>query len=77
EQAGSAVTGEELAYLKEDLESPCTGEIALFQAFAKVVEKSETEIVVIDTAPPGHTFSLLDSTEAYNKEMSRSTGDVP
>ncbi|MFP3323192.1 arsenical pump-driving ATPase [Planococcus sp. SIMBA_160] len=77
EQAGSAMTGEELAYLKEDLESPCTEEIALFQAFAKVVEKSENEIVVIDTAPTGHTLLLLDSTEAYNKEMSRSTGDVP
>ena len=76
-QAGSAMTGEELAYLKEDLESPCTEEIALFQAFAKVVEKSENEIVVIDTAPTGHTLLLLDSTEAYHKEMSRSTGDVP
>ncbi len=77
EQAGSGMTGEELAYLKEDLESPCTEEIALFQAFAKVVEKSEEEIVVIDTAPTGHTLLLLDSTEAYHKEMSRSTGDVP
>ena len=76
-QAGSGMTEEELAYLKEDLESPCTEEIALFQAFAKVVEKSENEIVVIDTAPTGHTLLLLDSTEAYHKEMSRSTGDVP
>ncbi|MBU9673656.1 arsenical pump-driving ATPase [Planococcus sp. CP5-4] len=77
EQAGGGMTEEELAYLKEDLESPCTEEIALFQAFAKVVEKSEEEIVVIDTAPTGHTLLLLDSTEAYHKEMSRSTGDVP
>ncbi|MFK8793824.1 arsenical pump-driving ATPase [Planococcus plakortidis] len=77
EQAGSGMTEEELDYLKEDLESPCTEEIALFQAFAKVVEKSENEIVVIDTAPTGHTLLLLDSTEAYHKEMSRSTGDVP
>ncbi|MGM0897860.1 MAG: arsenical pump-driving ATPase [Bacillota bacterium] len=76
-QAGGGMTEEELAYLKEDLESPCTEEIALFQAFAKVVEKSENEIVVIDTAPTGHTLLLLDSTEAYHKEMSRSTGDVP
>ncbi|MBT2581603.1 arsenical pump-driving ATPase [Planococcus sp. ISL-109] len=77
EQAGMGMTDEELAYLKEDLESPCTEEIALFQAFAKVVEKSENEVVVIDTAPTGHTLLLLDSTEAYHKEMSRSTGDVP
>ncbi|MFC4712774.1 arsenical pump-driving ATPase [Planococcus dechangensis] len=77
EQAVSGLTEEELAYLKEDLESPCTEEIALFQAFAKVVEKSENEIVVIDTAPTGHTLLLLDSTEAYHREMSRSTGEVP
>ena len=75
--AGTGLSEEELAYLQEDLESPCTEEIALFQAFAAVVEKSENEIVVIDTAPTGHTLLLLDSTEAYHKEMSRSTGDVP
>lgn len=75
--AGNGLSDEELAYLQEDLESPCTEEIALFQAFAAVVEKAENEIVVIDTAPTGHTLLLLDSTEAYHKEMSRSTGDVP
>ena len=75
--AGEGLDEEGLAYLKEDLESPCTEEIALFRAFAEVVEKSENEIVVIDTAPTGHTLLLLDSTEAYHKEMSRSTGDVP
>lgn len=77
QQAGMGLAEEELAYLQEDLESPCTEEIALFQAFAAVVEKSENEIVVIDTAPTGHTLLLLDSTEAYHKELSRSAGDVP
>ncbi|MFC5591605.1 arsenical pump-driving ATPase [Sporosarcina soli] len=75
--AGEGLDEEGLAYLREDLESPCTEEIALFRAFAEVVEKSENEIVVIDTAPTGHTLLLLDSTEAYHKEMSRSTGDIP
>lgn len=75
--AGKELDEEGIAYLKEDLESPCTEEIALFRAFAEVVEKAENEIVVIDTAPTGHTLLLLDSTEAYHKEMSRSTGDVP
>ena len=68
---------EELAYLQEDLESPCTEEIAVFRAFADVVERSKHEIVVIDTAPTGHTLLLLDSTEAYHKEMSRSAGEIP
>ena len=68
---------DELAYLQEDLESPCTEEIAVFRAFADVVERSKQEIVVIDTAPTGHTLLLLDSSEAYHKEMSRSTGEIP
>ncbi|MBY7141780.1 arsenical pump-driving ATPase [Virgibacillus sp. NKC19-3] len=68
---------EGLAYLKEDLESPCTEEIAMFRAFAAVVDKLDDEIVIIDTAPTGHTLLLLDSTEAYHKEMSRSTGEIP
>ncbi len=66
-----------LAYLKEDLESPCTEEIAVFQAFAEVAAKSENEIVVIDTAPTGHTLLLLDASESYSKEIERSTGEVP
>ncbi|MBM4760856.1 arsenical pump-driving ATPase [Bacillus sp. B15-48] len=66
-----------LAYLKEDLESPCTEEIAVFQAFAEVVAKAENEIVVIDTAPTGHTLLLLDASESYSKEIERSTGEVP
>jgi arsenite-transporting ATPase len=66
-----------LAYLKEDLESPCTEEIAVFQAFAEVVARSENEIVVIDTAPTGHTLLLLNASESYSKEVERSTGDVP
>lgn len=67
-----------LAYLQEDLNSPCTEEIAIFQAFAEVVAKSKDEIVVIDTAPTGHTLLLLDASQAFTKEIARSTGgDIP
>nr|WP_295975499.1 arsenical pump-driving ATPase [uncultured Bacillus sp.] len=66
-----------LAYLKEDLESPCTEEIAIFQAFAEVVAKAENQIVVVDTAPTGHTLLLLDASQSYSKEIERSTGEVP
>lgn len=64
-------------YIKEDLESPCTEEIAIFQAFAKVVARSKDEIVVIDTAPTGHTLLLLDATQSYYQELQRTTGEVP
>ncbi|WP_342430747.1 arsenical pump-driving ATPase [Neobacillus sp. FSL H8-0543] len=66
-----------IAYIKEDLESPCTEEIAIFQAFAHVVGRSKEEIVVIDTAPTGHTLLLLDAASSYHKELERSTGQIP
>ncbi|AND42896.1 MAG: arsenical pump-driving ATPase [Bacillota bacterium] len=68
---------ESLAYIEEDLNSPCTEEIAVFRAFAEVVEKSKDEVVVIDTAPSGHTLLLLDAAQSYHKELARSTGEVP
>lgn len=76
-KASKDLDEEELAYLQEDLNSPCTEEIAVFLAFADVVAKSENEIVVIDTAPTGHTLLLLDAAQSYTNEISRSTGEVP
>lgn len=68
---------EDIAYIEEDLRSPCTQEIAVFRAFAEIVEKADNEVVVIDTAPTGHTLLLLDSTQSYNNEIKRSSGDIP
>ncbi|KMK76294.1 arsenical pump-driving ATPase [Alkalihalobacillus pseudalcaliphilus] len=65
------------AYLEEDLRSPCTEEIAVFHAFANVVARADNEIVIIDTAPTGHTLLLLDASQSYHKELERSTGEVP
>ncbi len=75
--AGQNLDEEGLAYLEEDLNSPCTEEIAVFRAFAEVVDRSKDETVVIDTAPTGHTLLLLDAAQSYHKELSRSTGEVP
>ncbi|MDM5205398.1 arsenical pump-driving ATPase [Cytobacillus kochii] len=65
------------AYLEEDLRSPCTEEIAVFRAFANVVARADNEIVIIDTAPTGHTLLLLDASQSYHKELERSTGEIP
>ncbi|WP_249175679.1 arsenical pump-driving ATPase, partial [Clostridium tyrobutyricum] len=75
--ARKTMNGSDIAYIEEDLRSPCTQEIAVFRAFAEIVEKSKDEVVVIDTAPTGHTLLLLDSTESYNKEIQRSEGNIP
>ena len=68
---------DDIAYIEEDLRSPCTQEIAVFRAFADIVERAEKEVVVIDTAPTGHTLLLLDSTQRYHKEVQRTMGDTP
>jgi arsenite/tail-anchored protein-transporting ATPase len=65
------------ALLEEDLRSPCTEEIAVFRAFARVVALGQDGFVVLDTAPTGHTLLLLDAAEAYHREVARTRTDVP
>jgi arsenite-transporting ATPase len=65
------------ALLEEDLRSPCTEEIAVFRAFARVVDEGERGFVVIDTAPTGHTLLLLDAAESYHREVLRKAGQAP
>ncbi|MBK8158729.1 MAG: arsenical pump-driving ATPase [Rhodospirillaceae bacterium] len=59
------------ALLLEDLRSPCTEEVAVFHAFSRVVNEGRSGFVVIDTAPTGHTFLLLDATGAYHRQVMR------
>lgn len=73
----SGLRGEDIAYVEEDLRSPCTQEIAVFRAFAEIVEKADDQVVVIDTAPTGHTLLLLESTQSYNHEIQRTKGEIP
>ncbi|HRC43844.1 MAG TPA: arsenical pump-driving ATPase [Nitrospira sp.] len=59
------------AMLEEDLRSPCTEEIAVFQAFSRIIREAGKKFVVMDTAPTGHTLLLLDATGAYHREATR------
>lgn len=76
-EARKTMSDDDIAYVEEDLRSPCTQEIAVFRAFAQVVEKADQQVVVIDTAPTGHTLLLLDSTQSYHREIQRSQGSIP
>lgn len=76
-KAKKTMSEEDLAYIEEDLRSPCTQEIAIFHVFASIVDKCDEEVVVIDTAPTGHTLLLLDATENYHKEIERVQGIMP
>lgn len=77
DKAKTDMDHDSLSYLEEDLNSPCTEEIAVFRAFAEVVSRSNEEVVIIDTAPTGHTLLLLDAAESYHKEIKKANGDVP
>ena len=72
---GATLDADSRALLEEDLRSPCTEEIAVFQAFARTVAAGSNGFVVLDTAPTGHTLLLLDATEAYHRELGRQTRD--
>ena len=63
--------------LAEDLRSPCTEEVAVFQAFSRVIAEARRQFVVVDTAPTGHTLLLLDATGSYHREVARQLGDRP
>jgi arsenite-transporting ATPase len=73
---GAKLDASGLALLKEDLASPCTEEVAVFQAFARTVEQAADGIVVIDTAPTGHTILLLDAAQSYHREVMRQSRNV-
>lgn len=73
----SGMRNEDIAYIEEDLRSPCTQEIAIFRAFAEIVQMADDQVVVIDTAPTGHTLLLLESTQSYNHEIERTKGEIP
>ena len=75
--AGQGLDANGRALLEEDLRSPCTEEIAVFRAFARIVAQGQDRFVVLDTAPTGHTLLLLDATEAYHREIARKASNLP
>lgn len=66
---GAHLDAQGKALLEEDLRSPCTEEIAVFQAFSRIIREADKKFVVMDTAPTGHTLLLLDATGAYHREV--------
>ena len=74
EVKGAKLDAQGRAMLEEDLRSPCTEEIAVFQAFSRVIRQAGTRFVVMDTAPTGHTLLLLDATGAYHRDVVRQLG---
>jgi len=72
---GASLDAAGRAMLEEDLRSPCTEEIAVFQAFSQVIRAASHQFVVLDTAPTGHTLLLLDATGSYHRDVLRHAGE--
>ena len=68
---GKALDEQGKALLLEDLQSPCTEEVAVFHAFSRVVNEARSAFVVLDTAPTGHSLLLMDATGAYHRQMTQ------
>jgi len=68
---GAGLDEQERALLLEDLQSPCTEEVAVFHAFSRTVSAARSAFVVLDTAPTGHSLLLMDATGAYHRQMTR------
>jgi arsenite-transporting ATPase len=59
-----------LVAIREELESPCTEEMAAFDKFMHYVESDTFDVIVFDTAPTGHTLRLLQLPFDYSDQVS-------
>lgn len=55
--------------IEEELNSPCTEEMATFEKFIEFVARKDFEVIVFDTAPTGHTLRLLELPVSWNKQL--------
>lgn len=55
--------------MEEELNSPCTEEVAVFRRFLWALLTEEYDTVVFDTAPTGHTLRLLGLPLSYSQQI--------
>jgi arsenite-transporting ATPase len=60
---------ESIQAMEEELNSPCTEEMAAFDQFIDLASQSEWKAVVFDTAPTGHTLRLLELPVDWSKQL--------
>jgi arsenite/tail-anchored protein-transporting ATPase len=58
-----------LMAMREELESPCTEEMAAFDKFISYAEGDDYDVIVFDTAPTGHTLRLLELPFDYDRQV--------
>ncbi len=58
-----------IATMEEELNSPCTEEMAAFDKFIEYASQDEWQAVIFDTAPTGHTLRLLELPVDWSKQI--------
>ncbi len=60
---------DQIAAMREELDSPCTEEIAAFDRFIDLASRDTYDVTVIDTAPTGHTLRLLELPIDWSRQL--------
>ena len=55
--------------IEEELNSPCTEEMAVFEKFIEFLTRQDFEVIIFDTAPTGHTLRLLELPVDWSKQL--------
>jgi arsenite-transporting ATPase len=58
-----------ISVMEEELNSPCTEEMAAFDKFVEYASQEEWQAVIFDTAPTGHTLRLLELPVDWSKQL--------
>lgn len=66
-----------LAVIEEELDSPCTAEMAAFEKFVQYITRQDFEVIIFDTAPTGHTLRLLELPMDWEKQLDVMVGAKP
>jgi arsenite-transporting ATPase len=76
EEAAKTASPEMLKATAEELDSPCTEEMAAFDKFARYFEDESYDFIVLDTAPTGHTLRLLDLPFQYAQQTALAAAEA-
>lgn len=68
-EARTKYDADRIIAIEEELNSPCTEEMATFEKFIEFVARKDFEVIVFDTAPTGHTLRLLELPVDWNKQL--------
>jgi len=69
EDAKRRYSADMLTAMREELESPCTEEMASFDKFTEYADQASYDVIVFDTAPTGHTLRLLTLPFDYSQQV--------